>query len=188
MEGEKTHESVRPHHPHTHETLSRYRLHLLAQPSLLEGMATRDRLPKARANHLPPLTVIVEPEYAHELLEMVVEHGVVHARVDVFERLADDRVAGHDVQRDPRRCEEGRRVHAQAAKVADDEAAKLVRLREREARDGVLRMCLERDAILQHRRQEGGKEEAHETAEFPANRVRHRQTRPRAAAAHRGWV
>ena len=130
-------------------------------------MPTRDRLPKARAYHVPSLTVIVEPKHAHQLLEMVVEHGVVHPRVHVVKRLDDDRVAGRDVQRDSRRCKEGRRVHAQAAKVADDEPAKLVRLREREARDGVLRMCLERDAVLQHGRQERGKEEAHETNKIP---------------------
>lgn len=152
-------------------------------------MTTRDRLPKARAYHLPPFAVIVEAKHAHQLLEMVVEHGVVHARVDVVKRLADDRVAGHDVQRDSRRCEECRRVHAQATKVADDETAKLVRLREREARDGVLRVCLERDAILQHRRQERGKEEAHETSygssqpPRPAAREKSSFIRTRAGAA-----
>ena len=92
------------------------------------------------------------------------DHRVVHARVDVVERLGDDRVARHDVQRDARRCEERRRMYAQAAKIADDEAAKFVWCGEREARDGVLRMRLEPDTVLEHRRQERVKEDAHETA------------------------
>jgi hypothetical protein len=127
-------------------------------------MTTRDRLPKAHAYHLPPLTAIVESKHAHELLEMIVEHGVVHARIDVVERLGDDRVAREDVQRDARRREEGRRVHAQPAKVADHEATEFVGRREGEARDGVLRMRLESDAVSHHRRQERGEEKAHESA------------------------
>jgi hypothetical protein len=161
---QKTHMSIRPHHAHTYKTLSRNCFCLLAQPSSFEGMSTRDRLPKAHANHLPSLTVVMEPEHAHQLLKMIVEHRVVHACIDIVDSLGHDRVARKNVQRDAGRSEEGRRVHAQPAKVANDKATEFMWRREIEARDGVLWMCFEGDAILQHRREERGKEKAHETA------------------------
>ena len=148
QEPEKTHVSICTYHTHTHETLSRYCFCLLAQPGLFEGMTTRDRLPKAKANHIPPLPIVVKPEHAHQLLEMIVEHGVVHACIDIIEGLSNDRVARNDVQRDARRSKEGRRVHAQPAKVTNNEATKFMRRCERESRDGILRMCLKGNAIL----------------------------------------
>src|SRR5258708_5224553 len=144
----KTHMSVCANHPHTHETLSRDSFRLLAQPSLFKGMTTRDRLPKACAYHFPSLTVVVQPKDAYQLLEMIVDHGVVHACIDIIECLGDYRVARNDVQRDACRSKEGWRVHAQPAKVANNEATEFVWRRQGEARDGVLRMCLEGNAVL----------------------------------------
>jgi hypothetical protein len=111
-------------------------------------MTARDRLPKAKANHLPSLPTVVKPEHAQQLLEMIVYRGVVHAGIDIIEGLGDDRVARNDVQRDARRSKEGRRVHAQPAKVTNNEATEFMWRCEREARDGILRMCLKGDAIL----------------------------------------
>src|SRR6266404_3747132 len=111
-------------------------------------MTTRDRLPKAYVDHLPSLPIVVEPKDTHQLLEMIMDHGVVHTCINIIECLGDDRVARSDVQRDACRSEQGRRVHAQPAKVTNDEATKFMRRCEREACDGVLWMCLEGDAVL----------------------------------------
>ena len=150
--------SIHPSHAHAHEAFPWKCLHLLAQPSLLKRMTPRDRLPQAHAYYLPSFAIIVEPKHAHELLEMIVEHGMVHARVDVVEGVSDDRVTRNDVQRDASGHEKCRWMHAQSSKVTNHKSAKFVRGREGKARDGILWVCFERDAVFQHRRQECSEE------------------------------
>jgi hypothetical protein len=78
-------------------------------------VATQDRLPKPGTYSLSYLAVVVEPKHAHRLLEMIIDHGVVHALVDIVERLGGDRLARQGIQRDVRRCEEGRQVYTKPA-------------------------------------------------------------------------
>jgi len=52
---------------------------------------------------------------------MVVDHAMVHPRVDVIQFATQNRVAGMHVQVDPRRRLERRLVDAEAAEIADDE-------------------------------------------------------------------
>src|SRR5712672_1526640 len=106
----------------------------------------------------------MQPKHAHQLLEVIAYHGVVHMHIDIIERLSNDRMAPMNFQHYTRRCEEGRWVHAQTTKVTNHETPYFVRRLEREARDGVLWMGLEGDAVLKHRRNERGKENAHEDA------------------------
>ena len=48
-------------------------------------------------HYLSPLSIIVKHKHAHELLDMIVEHGVEHARIDIVECVGNDRVARDDV-------------------------------------------------------------------------------------------
>jgi hypothetical protein len=105
----------------------------------------------------------MEPKHPHQLLEMIVEHRVVHERIDVIERLGSDRVARVSTQRNTCGGEKSRRVHAYRTKVTYNEATEFVWRRERETRDGILWVCFKSNAILEHRREECGKEKARET-------------------------
>ena len=88
-----TYVSIHPSHAHAHEAFPWKCLCLLTQPSPLERMTRWDRLPKTRAYYLPSFAIIVKFKHSHELLEMIMEHSVVHACVDVVDRISDDRMA-----------------------------------------------------------------------------------------------
>jgi hypothetical protein len=57
---------------------------LLVQPGFLESMTTRDGLLKPCAYYLPSLSVVVQLKYANQLLEMIVNNGMIHALIDVI--------------------------------------------------------------------------------------------------------
>jgi hypothetical protein len=90
----------------------------------------------------------MKPKHPNELLEMVVEHGVIHTLIDIIECLGDDRVAGEDIQRNTRGCEESRWMHPQSTKVTDHKATQFVRCCQRETRNGILWVYFESDAIF----------------------------------------
>jgi hypothetical protein len=78
-----------------------------AKPSLEHDQA--GSTPVTHAYNLPSFAIVMEPKHAHQLLEMIVEHCVVNARIDVIQRVGSDRVARVNVQRNTCGGEKSRR-------------------------------------------------------------------------------
>ena len=109
----------------------------------------------------------MEPQNAREALEMIVDECVVQLLRGLLARR------GHDaVPREERECTTGgglqrRRVDAQPAEIAQDEAQRR-QGRATEAQERVLRVCLESDAVVEQGRDNCRDEEAR----VPARRAR----------------
>ena len=82
---------------------------------------------------------------------MVVDHGVVHPRVDVIHVVRQNRVPGEHIYVDSRRRLERLPVDAKAAEIANDEADELFRA-EAEPCHAILRVAFECHAISEHAR------------------------------------
>lgn len=172
----KTHKSIHATHAHPQEALPIHRLLVLAHPRRAQPMAHRDRFVQAPPYHGPPAPTIVQPEHADELLQVVVEHGVVHARVHVLQRRREDGVGRVDKgvwleiawEGAGGRVERGQ-VDPQPAKVPDYEAQQLWLVRGRgwdgEAGEAVLRVAFKCDAVVDDGWEECGKEDSHEANE-----------------------
>lgn len=116
-------------------------------------MMLRDLLAQAPTNRGPTDAVAMQPEHANKLLQMIVDDGVIQPGIDVFKRVGQDRmvwvndaiegleIGGRD---------DGRRMHAKTAKIANNESLQFARL-EVEPGQGILRMGFKRDAVCDDR-------------------------------------
>ena len=138
---------------HSHEAFSRHAPHRVVHPCRPQPRPTRDLPRQMLAHNIPRATVAVQPQDTRETLEVVVHEGVVQLLRGFFARRRHDAMprekgefgagAGVGGGRGQRR-----RMHAQPAQVAHDEA----RRRESgagEAQERVLGVRFEGDAVME---------------------------------------
>ena len=99
------------------------------------------------SHKLPAFATVVEIEDANELLKVIVEYGVVHPSINIVEVWRNNGMAFHEINIHAGSTFERRRVHANAAKVAYDEAFQFLRLHV-EASDAILRVAFESHTVV----------------------------------------
>jgi hypothetical protein len=126
-------------------------------------MIFRNILLQMLSHQCPALAAVVEVQYANELLQMIVEHCVVHPGVDIIKVWGDDRVTFDEVNVGASCLLEGGRMNPNTTKIADDEALQLFGLGVKTSHT-ILRVTLKSDAIVDDRRQKCSEKDIQEPA------------------------
>lgn len=96
----------------------------------------------------------MESKNADELLEVIVNDGVVHPSVDIIQSICDNRMALHEIEVDSCCCLESFCMNAQSTEVPNDEAFQFLSF-EIKASNAILWVAFKSYAVLKHRREEG---------------------------------